>query len=302
MITVVDRVLKMFLLVAAVTGSVWPSIARAQPANDDSSVIATERGVTTAPVAIDGRVLFRVRGVSAFPATERAAAIASRIKAFAADGTIPASALRTAESDHSTNILVGETTLMGVFDADAVAEAPGLTRQALARVYLTKISSAVQQYRAERTPEQLGRALFRAGISTVLLALAVVSMILTLRWMMARIERRYHSAIDQIESETFRLIRAGWIWIAVRFIVRLVMLIASFAIFYAYLHIVLNYFPWTRPVSAQLRALTLAPLLALAAQVAAAIPSLLIVFLIVVAARYLTSLARLFFSALEKGT
>ena len=174
-----------------------------------------------------------------------------------------------------------------------------MTRQALARAYLAKITSAVQA--PNEHPSNSDAACFALDW-TVLLALALVSMILSLRWMMARIERRYHSAIDQIESETFRLVRAGWIWIGVRFIVRLVIGIASLAIFYAYLQIVLNYFPWTRPVSVHLRALILAPLLALGGELAAAIPSLVIVLLIVVAARYVTSLARFFFSAIEKGT
>jgi len=300
--TAAVRALKLFLVVVAVASVARPNNAQARPGSDNASVIVAEKGIATAPVSIDGRVLFRVRGVTAFPAAERAAAIASRIREMAADETIPASALGSVESDSSTNIVVGETTIMEVFDADAIAEAPGLTRQDLARIYLKKISSAVQLYRSERTPEQLGRSTFRAAVWTVLLAVALLLMILGLRWMMARIEHRYHSAIEQIESGTFRLIRAGWIWIGVRFIVRLVTLIASLAIFYAYLHIVLNYFPWTRAVSVHLRALTLAPLLALAAGVAAAIPSLLILFLIVVAARYVMSLARFFFSAIEKGT
>ena len=34
-------------------------------------LIASERQVVTAPVVIDGRVLFRVRGVTAFPAADR---------------------------------------------------------------------------------------------------------------------------------------------------------------------------------------------------------------------------------------
>ena len=300
--TAAVRALNLCLVVAAVAGFAQPGSARGQSASEDPSVIAAEQGIATAPVSVDGRVLFRVRGVTAFPAAERAAAIAGRIRVLAADETIPASALRPVESDYSTNIVAGQTTIMGVFDADAVAEAPGLTRQALARAYLTKIASAVQQYRAERTPEHLARSVFRVGVWTLLLALALLSMILSLRWMVARIERRYHSAIDKIESGTFRIIRAGWIWIGVRFIVRLVMGIASIAIFYAYLHIVLNYFPWTRPVAVHLRALTLAPLLALAGELAAAIPSLLIIILIVIAARYVTSLARVFFSAIEKGT
>jgi small-conductance mechanosensitive channel len=297
-----SRALKLLLVVLAVAGVARPNHTWALPGSDDASIIAAEKGIATVAVSIDGRVLFRVRGVTAFPAAERAAAIASRIREMAADESIPASALRPVDSDHSTNIVVGETMIMEVSDADAIAEAPGLTRQALALIYLRKISSAVQQYRAERTPEQLGRSMFRAAVWSGLLALALLLMILGLRWMMVRIEHRYHSAIEQIESGTFRLIRAGWIWIGVRFIVRLVMGIASFAIFYAYLHIVLNLFPWTRPVSVHLRALTLAPLLALAGEVAAAIPSLLILLLIVLAARYVMSLARLFFSALEKGT
>src|SRR5215472_17682360 len=156
--TAAVRALKLCLVVAAVAGFAQPGSARGQSASEDPSVIAAEQGIATAPVSVDGRVLFRVRGVTAFPAAERAAAIAGRIRVLAADETIPASALRPVESDYSTNIVAGQTTIMGVFDADAVAEAPGLTRQALARAYLTKIASAVQQYRAERTPEHLARS------------------------------------------------------------------------------------------------------------------------------------------------
>ena len=43
-----------------------------------------EAELASAPVVIDGDVLFRVRGTSAFPAEKRAAAIAGRIEALAA--------------------------------------------------------------------------------------------------------------------------------------------------------------------------------------------------------------------------
>ena len=42
----------------------------------------------TAPVIVDGRELFRVGGVSAYPAPERAKTIAERIRALAADKSI----------------------------------------------------------------------------------------------------------------------------------------------------------------------------------------------------------------------
>ena len=298
----VGRVLKLLLLVAAVASVALPNSALAQYGGDGSSGIASEKGIATAPISIDGRVLFRVRGVTAFPAAERAAAIAARIRALAADDTTPVSDLRLVESDDSTDIVAGNTVIVEVFDADAIAEAPGLTRQALARAYLAKISSAVHQYRTERTPEQLEHSALLAGGWTILLVLALLLLAFGLRRMVTYIERRYHSAIEQIESGTFRLIHAGSIWIAVRFLVRLLTSICALAIFYAYLHIVLNYFPWTRGVSAHLRALTVAPLLALAVEVAAAIPSLLVVFVIVVATRYVIRLAHHFFSAIENAT
>jgi hypothetical protein len=87
---------------------------------------------------IDGRVLFRVRGVTAFPADARATAIASRVRTLAADQATPPAALRLVASENSTDIIADDNAIMSVFDADARAEAPGLTRQALAQIYLNR--------------------------------------------------------------------------------------------------------------------------------------------------------------------
>ncbi len=52
------------------------------------ALAADAPAIATAPVIIDGVTLFRVRGVSAFPADERAEVIADRIRAVAADSGI----------------------------------------------------------------------------------------------------------------------------------------------------------------------------------------------------------------------
>ena len=135
----VARSFAILLLLAAVAGLVGSGAALAQSEGaeaTDASLIASDRQVVTAPVVIDGRVLFRVRGVTAFPAAERAATIAQRIRAVAEDRAIPPSALHLVANDHWTEIVGGENSIMGVFDADAAAEAPGLSRQALAQIYL----------------------------------------------------------------------------------------------------------------------------------------------------------------------
>ncbi len=267
----------------------------------DASLIASERQVATAPVVIDGRVLFRVRGVTAFPAAERASTIAERIRAVAEDGAIAPSALRLVANDHWTEIVGGENSIMAVFDADAAAEAPGLSRQALAQIYLKKTSSAMQQYRAEREPMQLVRNAFRIAGWTLFLLLVEFAMFGSLRWLTVRIGQRYDSAIERIETGTFRLIRAESIWVAMRLATRLFALVAALAIFYVYLHIVLDHLPWTRALSSDLRALTVAPLLVLARESLAAIPRLLVIVVIVAVTRYVIRLARFFFTAIENG-
>jgi hypothetical protein len=98
----VARSFAILLLLAAVAGLVRSRAALAQSEGaeaKDASLIASERQVITAPVVIDGRVLFRVRGVTAFPAAERAAAIAQRIRAVAEDRAIPPSALHLVAND-----------------------------------------------------------------------------------------------------------------------------------------------------------------------------------------------------------
>ena len=300
----VARIFAILLLLAPVAGLVRSTAALAQSEGaeaKDASLIASERQVVTAPVVIDGRVLFRLRGVTAFPAAERAATIAQRIRAVAEDRAIPPSALRQVANDNWTEIVGGDNSIMGVFDADAAAEAPGLSRQALAQIYLKKISSALQQYRADREPAQLARNAFRIAGWTVLLLLAEFAMFGSLRWLTVRIGQRYDSAIEQIEAGTFRLIRAESIWTAMRFATRLFALVAALTVFYVYLHITLDYLPWTRALSSDLRALTVAPLLVLAREAVAAIPSLLVIVVIVAVARYVSRLARFFFLAIESG-
>ncbi len=295
------RCFGILLLLAAVAGISCSADARAQSEGKDDAFIASERATVTAPVVIDGRVLYRVRGATAFPADQRAAMIAGRIRVLAANEATTPSELHLVESEYSTDIVAGESSIMSVFDADANAEAHGLARQPLAQIYLKKIVSAVDDYRAERRPERLVRDAGFAAAWTLLLLLAVFTLFRTLRWLVVRIEHRYHSAIEHVETGTFRLISAGSIWLVIRFTTRLLTLVAVIALFYAYLHIVLDIFPWTRALSASLRALTFAPLLVLVNELLAAIPQLLIIFLIIAVTRYIIRLARLFFSAVEKG-
>jgi len=93
------------------------SIVPAAPS--DNPAADREAAVQTAPVRIDGAVLFPVRGVAAHPARERAAAIAGRIIALADDPAVKTDSLVAVESDNSTDIMAGDRFIMSIYDADA---------------------------------------------------------------------------------------------------------------------------------------------------------------------------------------
>ena len=96
-----------------------------RPAGESQSQSAdSEAGALSAPVVIDGRTLFRVRGTSSFSAERRAAGIAGRIKAVAADRTVSPDAVRAVETELGTAIFGGRERVMVVFDACLLYTSP----------------------------------------------------------------------------------------------------------------------------------------------------------------------------------
>ncbi|MBS1247096.1 MAG: MscS Mechanosensitive ion channel, partial [Proteobacteria bacterium] len=123
--------------------------------------------VVVAPVKLDGVALLRVRGISSFPAEKRAALIAGRIEALAADRRFSPTALRVEEAQGASRILAGDQLVLNVTDADAQLE--GINRPLLASVYLQRIGEAISSYRRDREPEKILRgSLFAVAVFVVL--------------------------------------------------------------------------------------------------------------------------------------
>src|SRR5690348_1513412 len=107
-------------LLAGAFGFALPEVgAETQPAG--AGYIDADR--PSAPVEIDGHVLFRVRGTSVLPAEKRAAAIVGRIEALAADASVPVETVRPVEVEGATGIFMGNHRVLMVLDADAQLEA-----------------------------------------------------------------------------------------------------------------------------------------------------------------------------------
>ena len=190
--------------------------------------------------------MFRVFGVTSFPAAQRAQAIADRIRALAEDRSESTDSLRLVEAEHSSDILAGDQLIMSVVNADARIEGGGNPRRLIAQLHLNRIKTAVADYRAERNPALLlHNAIIAAGY-TLLLAVALFVIFHAVRWVTAVIERSYQSAVKRIETGSFQLVSAASIWKLVHIAFRILSLMVALFLVLVELHFVLSLFPWTR--------------------------------------------------------
>lgn len=132
------------------------------------STLPEELERISAPVTIDGQTLFRLRGVSAYPAEQRARVIAGRIEALAADETISIESLEIIETEGRSVISAGDQPVMNVFDADAAFE--NMARQPLALLYRVRMAEAIAAYRHDRSPRELLIGTGHAAAATVFAA------------------------------------------------------------------------------------------------------------------------------------
>lgn len=255
---------------------------------------------TTAPVELDGARLFQVRGVSAFPAEQRALRIRGRIEALARDPGFRVETLRAVESDLATKLMAGDQLVMGVYDSDARLE--GVSRQVLAQANLERIRLAVVDYREARSRGVLLGGAVRTLGATALLAAALALVTWTLRGLGSLLEGQIRSRIQSLESRSFQMVRAEQIWGTLRRGVRALGVLTVLVLLWLYLDFVLDQFVWTRPLGERLLDLLLGPLVAMGRGIVANIPNLLFLAVLFLVIRFILRLLRQFFEAVGRGS
>jgi small-conductance mechanosensitive channel len=254
----------------------------------------------TAPVIVDGEVLFRLSGISARPAEQRARDIAERIEALASEKSIPVADLNEVISSEQTRILAGDRLIMIITNADADVE--GIPRQILSEVYLDKIKKEVERYRNERSPRALwSKSLWAAG-AVALLALFIFLIIRVSRRLEQALDRRYRSRVQGLSIQSFQLVQAEKLWLGVHRGIHAVRALAILVFCLVCANYVCNLYPWTRPLGQRGAALVLDPLRTMGSAVLRAVPNLAFIAVLIVVLRYILKLARLFFSGVDNGT
>ncbi|CAB3650409.1 mechanosensitive ion channel family protein [Achromobacter sp. PAB15] len=262
-----------------------------------SEAASLELALETAPVEIDGQVLFKVRGLSSFPAGKRAEAITERIKNAAADASLASADLRTDTVGNGTVIMAGKNPLIIVSDADAQLEQT--TRDNLAALHLLRIKQAIDEFRAARRADTLLKAgLYCAG-ATVLLALVIAVLLLLNRWLDKAVSKLLKSRVKAVDIQSFEILRSDTIWKALHGLVLAIGVVTVVASVYVYLQYVLALFPWTRSLSNGLLNVATDTAENLGKSAAAVIPDILILVLIFYLARFALRRVRHFFDAVE---
>ena len=288
------------LLVAGV--GVWTAPALAQDPSSAERPTSAESAVEqpTAPVVVDGVTLFRVRGISAYPAEQRAAAIADRIAALASDQAIPAESLVVRETPMTSDLIAAGRRIFSVVDADAALE--GVSRQVLAEVYRGRTVEAIQTFRRDRGAAVLWRNAAKALAATLAFALVLWLGSRGLRLIRTRLDRRYRSRLRDVQFHTVEIVRAEQLWQGLhRALGTLAVLLAVLA-GYLYLDYVLLLFPWTRALGNSLAATLLGPLATLGSGALRFFPDFVFLVILAVVTRYMLRLVRLFFLRVGDGT
>lgn len=265
--------------------------AQAGPQDDNSGQLVL------APVVIDGKTLFQLRGITSYPAHVRAATVRDRILRVARDRSIAPDSLTLKSGDDVTEIKAGEYTVLGVTDVDAEVE--GIGRKLLAESYSARISMAITEFREDRSHERLLTNAGVALVTTLILALALWGVLRGYQFLARWSERRVQKSIEALAGKSYNLFHAGQMWRIFSAALKLLRLLLIAVIAYFYLNAVLGLFPWTRPLAVTLLSLVLTPLKAIGTGFVAALPDLFFLLVLILVVRAALKLIRAFFTGIH---
>jgi small-conductance mechanosensitive channel len=270
------------------------ALAQTRPAPPTA---ASEAG---AAVEVDGRVLFHVRGIEAYPAAQRAANVGEKIEALAADPAFRPGTLATRQRGDITEIVGGSRMVMGVTEVDAEAE--DVPAALLAQVYAERIDRAIVEHRRGRTPQALAASFGRAAAALTIAVLAFGGLLWLLGRGEALVQRAFDRRVAVLTTESRRMRGVAQLWRSLRGVLSMVRWGAAVVVLVFLAEYVLLQFPWTYGAGRRLSRSVAEPIARFVDGFVAAIPNLVLLALLFFVTRFGLSLTRLYFEAIEDGS
>ncbi len=251
-----------------------------------------------APVEFDGQVLFSIRtGAKAFSPEVRAKLAGQRITEVARDYGVKPEQVTVSDIEIAAIISTGERLILTIFDADAAAE--GRERAQLAEEYADKIRQAIQKYRDERSARVIAMGVFYTLLATVVL----VGLISLLQRGVRRVELaiRERLPVPSLQIASFEFFTADRIKGMLVAALKLLRLAVLLILLYAYLHLGLSFFPWTRNLALKLLDYVFAALSKMGNGVLDELPALTFLVVLFFLTRYILKTLKLFFEQVSQG-
>ena len=276
----------------------FPFRSNCQTTNDVDQEISGVENIL-APVKIDGNTLFFVRGISSFPASQRASVISKRIRKAAANKSIPADSVKITNGQGHLMIYAGEDFIMNIYDVDAESEK--ISQAALARLIHIKTVEALKQYREQRSRP----VLIKNSIHAIGAAILYVTLLFSILWLLRKIktwlQRKIKSRADSLENKSYKLISSVQIWSVYNSIFRILKLLTVLILSVISLEYIFGLFPWTNSILISTLNLVVNPLKTMGMGIISYIPSLFFLIVIFLVTRYLLKLIKLFFNSINQG-
>ena len=256
--------------------------------------------VETVPVTLDGEALFPVRGIATLSAKERARAIGKRIRALAGNPLFDPDSTAVVRVEGVTRIMAGTEMIMTITQGDAAAT--GLTNEELETLTLSRIRSAIEKYRSDRTRENFTRALLHSALWTVALLGGLVVFLKLYRRLWAHLEGRYKGKIDSLRIKSLDIVSDRTFWGTFTLILRAVRFVVVVIILYTYIELVLGSFPWTRFIAVEILDWVQTPLQVAGQTIVDQIPNLMFLAITWFITRLVLNAIKIFFARVEAKT
>ncbi|MFA3920345.1 mechanosensitive ion channel family protein [Ruegeria hyattellae] len=253
-----------------------------------------------APVIVDGEELFRLRGSSALPASERVLDVQTRIIDAAEASDRNTVEITFKDHDLGTLILADGSEITVVTEADSELEQMDVA--VLTHMQAEAIELAILTYRSDRTDEARVTGALEALGWTLGFGLFSYAIL----WIKKRLKRKITGLVRRhfanVESATNEQVQADAIASLIRFGVNFVLLTLFFLGFYYYLSFILLSFAETRYIAQLLLTYVTEPVLHIVLGFISYLPNLITLAIIALLTRYVIKGLRVFFDAVAAGT
>lgn len=258
--------------------------------------------ITQFPVILDDNILFTIQESSgSLSAEERADIITRRLTKLANDDSIKITddAFDIDDRGNIIILLFDRKTLATITGEDA--KVAGKSPQELADQYLKNIQRALNRYRRERQPFYWVLGIIFTLISFLMLLLTLKIFDIIFPYFHRRLDNWQDTLIPSIRIQNLELLSAERLTGVFRLIVKIIRISLTFFILYAFVPVVLGFFPQTRQVGSVLFDYLIRAIELVARGFLGYLPNIFIVSIIVYLTYYILRFLKFIFHEIEIG-